>query len=45
MSNRRDSMSDEVVAAPEDDNVVDALAAVALVAVFVVTCVFWVATR
>lgn len=38
-------MNDEVAVVSEDDNVVDAIAAVALVAIFVATCVFWVATR
>ncbi|GAB2882805.1 hypothetical protein GCM10027180_11110 [Microbulbifer echini] len=45
MRNRRDSMNEEVVVTPEEDNFVDAIAAVALVATFVATCVFWVATR
>ncbi|SDZ83537.1 hypothetical protein SAMN05216562_0652 [Microbulbifer marinus] len=38
-------MSEEVVVSNEDDNVADAIAAVALVAIFVVTCIYWVATQ
>jgi hypothetical protein len=38
-------MSEEVVLSSESDNFVDAMAAVALVAIFVVTCIYWVATR
>jgi len=34
-----------VVLSDDSDNVVDAIAAVALVAIFVVTCVFWVASQ
>ncbi len=38
-------MSEEVVVSNEDDNVADAFAAVALVAIFVVTCIYWVASQ
>ncbi|WP_264192820.1 hypothetical protein [Microbulbifer aggregans] len=41
-----DRVADEVVVVSDDsDNTVDALAAVALVAIFVATCVFWVASQ
>ncbi|MFV8783656.1 hypothetical protein ACNKU7_14655 [Microbulbifer sp. SA54] len=36
---------DVVVVSDDSDNAVDALAAVALVAIFVATCVFWVASQ
>jgi hypothetical protein len=38
-------MKEEVAVTPEEDNFADAIAAVALVAIFVATCIFWVATR
>ncbi len=38
-------MNEEVAVTPEEDNFVDAIAAVALVAIFVATCIFWVSTR
>ncbi len=38
-------MSKEVVVSNDSDNAVDAIAAVALVAIFVVTCVYWVASQ
>ncbi|SDK14474.1 hypothetical protein SAMN05216212_1628 [Microbulbifer yueqingensis] len=39
-------MSEEVVVVSDHkDDVVDAIAAVALVAIFVVTCVYWVASQ
>lgn len=38
-------MNEEVVVSNEDDNVADAIAAVALVAIFVATCIFWVASQ
>lgn len=38
-------MSEEVVVSNKDDNAADAFAAVALVAIFVVTCIYWVATQ
>lgn len=38
-------MSEEVVVSSESDDFVDAIAAVALVAIFVVTCIFWVASQ
>ncbi|WP_256367364.1 hypothetical protein ACONUD_05950 [Microbulbifer harenosus] len=34
-----------VVVSDDSDNLVDALAAVALVAIFVGTCIFWVASQ
>ncbi|MFD1216533.1 MULTISPECIES: hypothetical protein [Microbulbifer] len=41
-----DQVAREVVVVSDDsDNVVDAIAAVALVAIFVATCVFWVASQ
>ena len=36
---------DVVVVSDDSDNVVDAIAAVALVAIFVATCIFWVASQ
>lgn len=39
-------MNDQVVVlSDENDNFVDAMAAVALVAIFVATCVYWVASQ
>lgn len=38
-------MSEEVVVSNESDNAADAFAAVMLVAVFVATCIFWVASQ
>jgi len=38
-------MNEEVVVSSESDSVADAFAAVALVAIFVVTCVYWVASQ
>jgi|GEM_PF-1108761 len=41
-----DQVAREVVVVSDDsDNVVDAIAAVALVAIFVATCIFWVASQ
>lgn len=41
-----DQVAREVVVVSDDsDNLVDALAAVALVAIFVGTCIFWVASQ
>lgn len=41
-----DQVAREVVVVSDDsDNVVDAIAAIALVAIFVATCVFWVASQ
>ncbi len=41
-----DHVAREVVVVSDDsDNLVDALAAVALVAIFVGTCIFWVASQ
>lgn len=37
--------NDVVVVSDENDNQVDALAAVALVAIFVGTCIYWVASQ
>lgn len=45
VSNRSISMSEEVVVSNDSDNAVDAIAAVALVAIFVATCIFWVASH
>lgn len=38
-------MSKEVVVSNDSDNAADAFAAVALVAIFVAVCVYWVATQ
>lgn len=38
-------MNEKVVVSTESDNAADAFAAVALVAIFVVTCVYWVASQ
>ena len=38
-------MNEEVVVSNDSDNAVDAIAAVALVAIFVATCIFWVASH
>lgn len=38
-------MEEKVVVSSESDNVADAFAAVALVVIFVVTCVYWVASQ
>ncbi|WP_275078293.1 hypothetical protein [Microbulbifer mangrovi] len=41
-----DQVAREVVVVSDDsDNAVDAIAAVALVAIFVATCIFWVASQ
>ncbi|MBB5210280.1 hypothetical protein [Microbulbifer hydrolyticus] len=41
-----DQVAREVVVVSDDsDNTVDAIAAVALVAIFVATCIFWVASQ
>ncbi|GAA5524547.1 hypothetical protein Maes01_01104 [Microbulbifer aestuariivivens] len=38
-------MNEKVVVSTDSDNAADAVAAVALVAIFVATCVFWVASQ
>lgn len=38
-------MNEKVVVSTESDNAADAIAAVALVAIFVVTCIYWVASQ
>ena len=39
------AVSEVVVVSDDSDNVVDAIAAVALVAIFVCTCIYWVASQ